>query len=481
MSMSFTHREKIFLLATCGLAFGLRLFQLNAQSMWFDESISALIAVRPFWDGIVTMLEEGLHHTPLYYLLLRPFAAWGFNEFLLRFVSVLFGVLLVPLAAHLGPALGHKQAGLAAALLVAVNPFHTWYSQEARPYALLAFVSAGAMLFFVWFLNRPDRRRNLVGLTLFLAAGFNTHHFMFFVPLVQFVYLVLTLKRTYPLLRPWMLAQALAGLSLLPWAVTVISWGNFYMNSSAHAGVGLRELFNTFWNFSLGYTGSLTWLAAAALAACAGLALLALRYRTGRARPGLVLLWLLLPPLVSFVISLRLPMYLDRYLIVSFAPFVLWVALGLAHLPRRLGYPVLALLVAAATANLVQLYVDPAAPQQRADWRGAGHYLDEHHRPGDHMMILYHQDLAPLNFYYHGSVGVTPVSDAAQIDRPQQGQQLWLITAYPCENEQSLYPYLSSTGAETDPFKLALQQWQERQQPYLQNVIDFDCVRLYQY
>jgi 4-amino-4-deoxy-L-arabinose transferase-like glycosyltransferase len=481
---SFTDKEKMFLLAICLLAFGLRVFQLDAQSIWFDESISVLFANLPFQASLQAMLEEGLHHTPLYYLLLRPFAALGFHEFLLRFVSVFFGVLAAPLVAQLGLAFGSRKAGLIGALLLSVNLFHTWYSQETRQYALLAFLAAGAMLFFVRFLKRPGRWRYLAGMVLFLGAGFNTHHFAFFVPLVQFVYLLLTFKRTYPLFRFWVLAQVLAGLTLLPWVIVVLDWGNFYMNSSAHPFGGAVELLNTFWSFSLGYTGRITLLVGVALALYAGLALLAVWRNAGRNRFGLILLWLLLPPLIAFVATLRLPMYLDRYLIVSFPAFVLLIGLALAQLPRQLGYPVLALLVTAAVVNLYQLYFYPAAPQQRTDWRSVAHYLEEHERSDDVMMMLYHQDMLPLRLYYHGEAELTPVI-ANRVQLPGQidesSGRLWIIAAYSCENEPGMYPYAPVGAVERDPLKVMLRTWQEEHQNRLQETVDFDCVKLYLY
>src|SRR5260370_37432298 len=55
----------------------------------------------------------------------------------------------VPLLYALGSRLFSKQAGLAAAFLLAVQPVHIAYSQEARSYALCVFFSVAAFYFFI--------------------------------------------------------------------------------------------------------------------------------------------------------------------------------------------------------------------------------------------------------------------------------------------------------------------------------------------
>ena len=56
-----------------------------------------------------------------------------------------------------------RRAGLVAAALVATNPFLVWYSQEARSYALLAFLGAGSVLAFGLALRGDARRRSRAG------------------------------------------------------------------------------------------------------------------------------------------------------------------------------------------------------------------------------------------------------------------------------------------------------------------------------
>jgi len=119
------------------LAAAVRLCGLGVQSLWLDEAFSHLFATLPLDMVWQAMIVDAVH-PPLYYLLMRLVVALvGGSEFALRFPSALAGVLTVALLYRAGRAWSGGRAAGWAALLLALNPFHIWYSQEARMYALL--------------------------------------------------------------------------------------------------------------------------------------------------------------------------------------------------------------------------------------------------------------------------------------------------------------------------------------------------------
>ncbi|MBI3979926.1 MAG: glycosyltransferase family 39 protein, partial [Chloroflexi bacterium] len=123
------------------LAFAVRVYHLDYQSLWRDEVDALIFATRDLGTVLGNFTKVG-ENGPLYFLLLRLWvAASGTGEFSLRFFSAIFGVLIVPLAYAFGRRLVGREVGLFAALLVGVSPYSVWYAQEARMYALLAFMS----------------------------------------------------------------------------------------------------------------------------------------------------------------------------------------------------------------------------------------------------------------------------------------------------------------------------------------------------
>jgi len=151
------------------LSFGIRLFRLDFHSLWYDEANTAfLLQDKPMgtaFDAILgTSGSETLH--PLYYLIL---SAWmqvaGDSEPALRFPSVIFGSAATVIYALLLYQIGGTKTFAFGALLV-VSPFIMWYSREARPYALIMFITGLHLLLYLKLLVKPKSRMVLVGFVL---------------------------------------------------------------------------------------------------------------------------------------------------------------------------------------------------------------------------------------------------------------------------------------------------------------------------
>ena len=478
----FTRQQKLTLLGLTALAFLLRLYQLDRESLWFDEALSTWFALQPLDLSIQGMLEEGLHHSPLFYIMLRPFAAGGFNEFALRLLPALLGVLAVPFLAQLGRLIASPRVGMIAALLLVINPFHVWYSRETRMYSLLFVVAVGSMYFFAENFWHKSTLQNWLGLAFFTAVGINAHHFAFFLPLVQFVYILATFRRNHSLLAKWAASQVLAGLFFVPWLLVVLDWGRFYGASAApDYRPTLFDFAETVWNFGIGYTGEVTVLVIVVLGVFLVNMLSGLRRLAGTKL--LLLIWLLVPPVVAFGLSFRIGLYLDRYLMVAFPAFLLLLASGIESIRHRgLRLAVSALILGAMLGGLGRLYFDRAV-YDRADWRGVGAYLEEKVDPAkDAVATLYYQDLAPLHFYYHHAVPIEPVVSFATVDLPElpaerSERQMYFILGHP-NCSVHLVGHCQAFDLDQITSDMAIKEWHEENQDRLVTIREFTCIRV---
>ena len=169
-------RTRLALLLIVLLAFALRLNQLEGQSMWSDEGLSLYRARQPLptvlantteVDGVVTQDTN----PPLYFLMLHGWrAVVGEGIFVLRFVGVAAALLAVPLIYLLGRLLFTPQAGLAAALFLALSPFHIWQTQVLRNYGLLITLNLLSVYGLFRFMLSAEPRR-WRWLLLWLVAG----------------------------------------------------------------------------------------------------------------------------------------------------------------------------------------------------------------------------------------------------------------------------------------------------------------------
>ena len=171
------------------LAFGLRLYSLDAQSLRGDEAASATYASLPPSD-ILEITRVADPHPPLFYLVLGGWEKLaGVSEFAVRFWVLIPGVLLVPSVYVLARRLIGGWVGVIAAFLIALNSFHIWHSQDVRSYTWFALLGLWAAIF-LWSAAHQGYLRDWVAYTLTMAVLFYVHYYALFLVAFHGLYLV---------------------------------------------------------------------------------------------------------------------------------------------------------------------------------------------------------------------------------------------------------------------------------------------------
>jgi len=149
------------------LAGVLRLLHLGEWSIWVDEAHSFRDATVP-WDGPDGFRNSPRSNYPVSYLLLRwylDFLGMMPREGWLRLPFAFVGTVTVPLLALVAKPIVGIRVGLFAAFLLAVNPWHLFWSQNIRSYVLVVFFALAGMGM-VW------RALTMGGLTNWFVAAF---------------------------------------------------------------------------------------------------------------------------------------------------------------------------------------------------------------------------------------------------------------------------------------------------------------------
>jgi uncharacterized membrane protein len=135
-------------LVIVSVAAWLRFHNLGFQALWIDEYATLLVASHPFSRIPAAALEGNAFAPPVYFWVARAFAqVFGDTETALRLPSAIAGTLTVGVFWRLIRAAGGwNLAALTGAALLAANPLHIWYSQEARPYALMVFLGVWSLV-----------------------------------------------------------------------------------------------------------------------------------------------------------------------------------------------------------------------------------------------------------------------------------------------------------------------------------------------
>jgi len=462
---------EIALILLIALAFALRIYRLSYQSLWYDEGLSAYFAEQGLEDMLAGISTTD--HPPLYFIALHLWIRMaGRGEFSLRYLSLVWGVMAVPIIFKLGERLMSREVGFWAAFLLSISPYHIWFSQEGRMYTMVMTLSLASVHAFLKLLS-AWRTKDLWLCTALNLLGLYTHFYFAFIVLFEnLIFLIWWLQRRAKLpLHYWAAAQLSIVVAFLPWAgfaAEEFVTGTTYWEGTLDLLTAARD---TLTAFSVGQTmgGRAADLAALGFAVLAAAGVLAslwewksestAQYPISNIQhsTGFVLLYLLVPIAALFAISYHRPKFAPRYLLAALPAFYLLVAAGLGKLAssrklwsigsRWLGAAVLVGLLCSlgfvsgtAVSSLANYYF--AEEYARPNFRSVAEYISSHAQTKDAIILVGGHMLPAFTYYYQGDLPVHPLPEglmvstkepldyraAEQLNSIAQGRdRLWLV------------------------------------------------------
>lgn len=415
------------------LGLGLRLVNLN-QSLWLDEAVQAATSQMSL-TGLFAELK-GDFHPPLYHLFLWGWArVFGSGEISLRLPSVLFGVGAVWVVYKIRR-LFTPGVSLAS-LLLAIAPFHIYYSQEARLYSLGVFLTCLSIYYFIRVLRgeRGEGRTTTweckVGYILATLALLYTDYYGFFILLAQNLVFLFLKHRSYIVsirYKDWLKSQIIIAFMFLPWLpmfLTQIKMGRQAIASLPEWGrlvnLGfLKALPLTFVKFAIGritiFNKRVYALVAGILFLVYGSIILkAVGKKKKRPRANYwylttVSLWLLVPIISAWLLSFWLPNYQPFRLLLSLPAFYLLLSLGIQRTKSPSSWLFGLLLVIVSLTSLGVYYFNPYF--HREDWRGLVHWVESQEKV---VALLPSQTSSwPWSYYSSGRSRLLPVSSGVR-------------------------------------------------------------------
>ncbi len=450
------------------VAFSVRIYALERQSMWSDEGLSTYRAQQSpaeILEGLIIIdgVETVDTNPPIYFLLLHSWLkAMGNTIFSLRYSGVLLGTLAIPFIFALGSVIYGRWVGLVAALLMAISPLHVWQSQVLRNYSLLLTLNlASAFGLFRYLQADSGEPKKVRWLVLWMIAGLlgiYTHYFGLFVFAFGVLALMLWLVRRWDIRqilgqkRFW-LAMLLGVLVLIP-ALMIgferfragqqydffhVALGQVLAHAAGAFGVGVApDMIHPWWRM----------LPALILAICGML----LGWRTHRQLTIILLGYQVVPLGLMLLLSIINPLYNGvRHLLIGLPPFLLFAANGAAGMwgkeyqqVRDRTWPTFLrwlLLIVFAITLIIQvswLYRQFSAEDLlRDDIRSAAEYLNEVAEETDR--IILHDTIIGFTFdyYYEGAAPWEAIpalhednvdeAEAALAAAGSQAERIWFL------------------------------------------------------
>jgi uncharacterized membrane protein len=418
-------RQYSFLGVLILAALALRLVFLTFQPLWWDEGWSLYFATTDV--GAMLDLTAVDIHPPFYYLMLHLWIGiLGSSVFSVKLLSVLIGTATVLLLYATGRQLLGWTGGLLAAGLLAVSPFHTYYSQEVRMYALVTLLGLAAFYFAlrwrigVWGQGSEIRYWGLgVGYVLAATAALYTQYYAAFLLLALNISVLIdwlrTRHSTHQLLA-WLGAQVVVALLYLPWlwyaSDRLVTYVRFKVGVEGDPSLSLatyasRQLAAFDWGHAEGILAGWWWLGLLALVVLLVCACLALWQESRRAGIGCIpgirdwvlrvghwpLAIVLFALLCGFAVNLLFPFNPprgERLLLFALPAYLLLVSATLLALWRhrhRLAILAAGTFLVLAALSLVFYYTVPRYPED--DYRPLAARVRALARPSDAIIAVH--------------------------------------------------------------------------------------------
>lgn len=395
------------------VGFALRLYHIGTVPYRGDEAFTVLNwMMRPLSESLTTVITSD-PQPPLAYASFRLWALiFGTHETTTRLLPALINLLGIPTLYLLGRRIGGAWAGVLAALLWAMHPYHIWHSQDARNYAIWGALSVLSLLLGL----RAIERRRLSDWALYILSAAITAYFYYlelFTLVVLNLYVLLThwreipRWRQFPPLLQWIATQAVIAATLAVWFLQprLLSGGGYGGTTGGFDAAQLLTRFIPALNFGETLPPEVAtsiWPILIIIVLVGGLLF-------WRRNPKFALLLVMLgsvPLVLLALVSLRLNVFTPRYVLAASPAYLLLFVALIVELKQRLNAPtlrraaVIMLIGGWLLLDAYSLHAYRTGAPKSPDWPSLVHYLDAQIAPDD-VVILTSSDISFTYYYPH--------------------------------------------------------------------------------
>ena len=364
----------ISLLAIIFVGAFLRIYKLGEWSFWGDE----MFTVSGGEDGFnYSIIRQSLSLTLIQFFT----SVNGVNEWNARIIPAIIGIITIPILFFMVRKLFDTSTALLASLLLALSPWHLYWSQNARFYtALLLFYSLAIFFFYMGIEN--DNSRYLLACLVFLGLAAKERLLaIFFLP-VALVYILLVHFLSFEKPMGWKYRNL--AIFIIPGLIGALFFaGPYLLNFSAWTSVS-----------GFGFANNSPFWLAGGFAYYIGLPVICLGSVGGlylvreKNRAGLLLCVNAVVPLLLLLIVSPFHYTANRYIFISLTSWLILAAITTMMLVKNMRWPLTLL----ALGTFLVLLVHPVGEDilyymtqngNRDNWKAAFTYIQQHKRPGD--------------------------------------------------------------------------------------------------
>lgn len=401
---------KTYLIIVTIIALIMRLLFVTKAAIWHDEGYSTMIVQHDFIDIIGRTMRD--FHPPLYYLSLRAWQyIFGDSVLALRGFSILCGILTVIVFYLLMRKLFNETTARIAGFFVAIGPFAIRYSNEVRMYAMVALLVTLASYLLVTALEQKTKQTRWKWWLLYalsIIAALYTQYYAFFIVPVHIGYTWRKLGGLQQLVRNkyWWGAHLMVLVCYLPWVVVIkdqvtrVTNGFWIPAPTAETVPHTISQFLTYTSSSAAFTYEIITLHLIIF----GLIAIYLKKKSLRAPVLFLAAWVVVPIVGVLLLSIKQPVYQDRYFTYASIAFYGLLAVIIMHLPyfishhrtQSIAFSILTFVLASSLTSI--------AAQARHRMDTVGDYVSSHVKQDDTIVSAELYTYFDFSYYNRSSV-----------------------------------------------------------------------------
>jgi len=408
----------------------LRFAELDLRSLWYDEvsKISSANLVRELPDYVTHRHAKKPGFIPIIKIWMYFF---GETEIVVRSLSVLLGICSLVLFYLLASSLLSQSCGLVSSFLLAISPFHIYYSQQVTEYSFSLVLVLLSTLLFV----QLCKKEHAYLYCLYALVSF--YHCLtqlsgIFIIVIHCLWLYF-ISRSFYRKKGWQLTLVSLVIFLIPFYTFVFLRGQeankvFWIERPtvsviletfkalsygggqlAHGGVGFivdKKLLNYAW-----------WLTPLfSVLVLFGLGFFNVSKKTShdtteeglftrKSISILLVMWVVVPLLINFVFSLLIiPIYVVRYFMNILPAYLMLIAIGVVSCKKKFVITTVISLIFVLNVQALYVYYQPP---EIASWREIVKRIREEILPHDIVYFVPSEQIITFTYYFSENPGQT--------------------------------------------------------------------------
>lgn len=319
---------------------------LTSQSISLDEPFTIYHAQFDFWNLIGYL--KNYNNPPLFEILLHFWIKlFGITEVSVRILPMLFSSFSVLFIYKIGKVFFDIKTAIVSSILFTFSNIQLFYAHDCRVYSL--FLLLTVVSFYYFFKLLKDGSLPIICLITYILSNIlivYAHYFGFFIWGLESLIIVLYYRKN---LQVTILFVKVFLFSILCYAPYILILYQRFFESAKNGTYlevpnGFESIYNMIWSFT--NTPVVTVITLIIITSCLVKFFFFTQKQIINPYAKYVIIWFTVPFIFMFIVSYKVPMFVDRYLIYITPALYLILALGIAFLfPQKKLYQVMSFLL----------------------------------------------------------------------------------------------------------------------------------------